>query len=204
MKTSGHKTAVKTRLLMILFCSVLVGCQEQDVAAVVDAQKKSLESQKKVDAQIAAMKSQLDDLQKAVTVLRLDLNSTKSRYESALLDISSKGYERVDTTSGFFLVSLKEVKAYANGFKLTLQIGNPSSATYSGFSINAKWGKSFDKVNDYAAWEKSQHENKVTFTEKLLPSSWNTVDLVLAPAQKEDLEYIEVSLETNDVYLNVH
>ena len=38
-------------------------------------------------------------------------------------------------------------------------------------------------------------------TEKLLLSVWNAVHMVLAPAQKEELRYIEITLETNIVRL---
>jgi hypothetical protein len=69
--------------------------------------------------------------------------------------------------------------------------------------INAKWGKSFDSLKDYSEWEKSQQERKFSYTESLYPSSWNTVYLLLTPAQREELGYIEVSLDTNVVSLTV-
>jgi hypothetical protein len=186
---------VRVSLFLLMVGQFLSGCYQDPAPAVS-------QSEKKLETQITAIKSQLDNVQKSVTLLEFKLNSEKSKFESAILDTSSKTYRRVDTTSGFFLVSLQDVMPYADGYRLTLHVGNPSSATYSGFSINAKWGKSLE-TTDYSEWEKSQHEKSVSYTEELLPSSWNTVYLVLAPAQREELGYIEVSLTTDVVELTM-
>jgi Protein of unknown function (DUF3251) len=194
---------METGLFILVACGVLAGCQEPEIATIAESQKKSSESQKKMDSQIAAMKSQLDDLEKSMTGLRLDINSDKSRYNSAIFDTSSKGYQRIDTTSGFFLLSLKDIQPYADGYRLKLDVGNPSSATYSGFSIRVTWSKSLQMAG-YSEWEKAKHEKSVNYIEKLLPSSWNTVYLILTPAQRDDLGYIEISIETDVVELNIH
>jgi hypothetical protein len=182
--------------LILTAGSILVSCDQTPPHKVP-------EPTNQLETQINSLKTQLDDLQKSVTGLQFELNTVKNRYQSVILDTSAKEFQRLDTSYGFFLVSLKNVASYADGYKLTLDIGNPSAAQYSGFTINAKWGQAFDPAKDYSSWEQSLHEKKFTYTDTLHPSSWNTVYLFLTPAQKEDLGYIEVSLEANVVSLQV-
>lgn len=128
-------------------------------------------------------------------------------FKTALLDPSSKGYQRIDTASGFFLISLKDIRPYLNGYKLILHIGNPSSATYSGFTLKTKWGRKFDSTqtqSDPSAfdnWEKSLQQKEAPFTEEIKPASWNKIEFIISPAKSEELGYLELSMETNIVKL---
>jgi hypothetical protein len=46
---------------------------------------------------------------------------------------------------------------------LEFSIGNPTSATYNGFKLKAKWGKAFKQEMRYEEWEDkiqgNPHEN---------------------------------------------
>lgn len=155
---------------------------------------------KTLHQQIEEVKNKLDNLEKQTTRLRFELDAEKTKYDSIVIDPSSKGYLRLDSSTGSFLVSLRDVQPYADGYKLKLNIGNPTSATYSGFALDVKWNKSFEKFSSQD-WDNAQHEKTFKFAEKLMPGSWNTVFLTLSPAQKEELEYIEISMTTDQVIL---
>lgn len=117
------------------------------------SEKKSIELERK----IRDLEMEISDLKFKVQLLELAQKS----YRTADLDPSSlKKYQRIDTSSGFFLVALEDVMPYLDGYKLILSIGNPSSATYNGFTLKVKWGKRFENSEEYAKWEKltAKHE----------------------------------------------
>jgi hypothetical protein len=179
-------------LIVLLLC---YGCtQPTDPGVTV------ITPSKKPDKQLEELKGRLDKIEKDTSRLRFDLDAEKSRYGSLVIDPSSKGYQRLDTSTGTFLVSLKDVQPYADGFKLKLTIGNPSYAQYNGFVLDVTWNKSFEKFTT-EDWGHAQHEKTFNYTEKLMPGSWNTISLILSPAQKEELEFIEISMTTDQVML---
>jgi len=138
--------------------------------------------------------------------LLLKLKSTDN--SEALFDASeSSGFSRVDSTSGFFLVSLKNVEPYLDGYKLTLNVGNPLSATYESLKFNVIWGKklnsadSLTDANAYSKWEKTLRNKEVTIADKLQPGAWNKVTLVLSPAKSDELGHIKIRLNAGQVSL---
>lgn len=140
----------------------------------------------KLEQRIAALEARTDNLNRQVVRLQMSQNP----YASVLIDVSSPGgYQRVDTTAGFFLIALRDAKPYLDGYKLFLNIGNPSSVTYSGFALHVTWG-----------WG-DQQEKDFSFTQDLGPASWNKVELVIAPAKTEDLKLLSVSMTTDRVLL---
>ena len=49
--------------------------------------------------------------------------------------LEGKGFQRVESTSGTFLISLQDVTPYLSGVKVKLDIGNILNASYSGFNL---------------------------------------------------------------------
>lgn len=129
------------------------------------------------------------------------LEFSKDPYESAVFYPSSKGYQRIDTNCGYFLVSLNEIKPYADGCKVILHVGNPSMVTYSGFILKAKWGKRFEKGEKFIDWVNSLKEKEEKFTQELSPGRWNKIELIVSPAKPEQVSYLKVSMETDVVSL---
>jgi hypothetical protein len=130
-------------------------------------------------------------------------NLEATQYDKIYLDLSSKGYQRLDTSSEFFLISLDNIKPYANGYKFFIRIGNISIAKYKGFKFKLKYGRQFDSkemVEDISAfdkWEKSLREKEISFTNELDPGVWNRVELIISPAKSDELGYVVLSMETN-------
>jgi len=80
-----------------------------------------------------------------------------------------------------FLVSLDNLRPYANGYKATLKLGNPLSVAFDGAEIGLRWGPqrpSDFKVIKYADWMKQFKTSKQSITKRLLGGSWNPVDVV--------------------------
>ena len=188
---------MKRRYIVLSLIPLFCGACDQPVDSTKQEHLKNLEHE------VTDLKTRVDKLDGETTRLQSELDAEKARYSSVIFDPSSKGYQRLNTTSGSFLVSLKDVQPYADGYNLKLAIGNLSSAEYSGFILTAKWNKSFDKFTP-EDWGKLQKEKTFNYTEKLLSGSWNTVSLILSPAQKEELGYIEISMATDQVMLISH
>jgi hypothetical protein len=127
------------------------------------------------------------------------LNST-----SVTLDASQPGsvYQQIVTSSGRFLVMLTNAEPYLDGFRVTIEIGNITSATYNGFKLNASWPGPVPEdpdANNLEAWSKKSETQKreFSFTDDLPPGAWTRVRLSLTPAIAEDVKAIEISMETH-------
>jgi hypothetical protein len=178
----------------------LIGCSDYKIAEqekeIKDIQNKYCELQTKV-VMLEFTKERIIDLNERVFVLEIN------QHNEIYLDLSSKGYRRIDTSSGFFLISLDNVIRYGNGFKLLLRVGNISTATYKGFDFKIKYGKEFDKKewgkdpSAYDKWEKSLKLKETSFTNELEPGVWNKIDVIIAPATPEELGHITLSMQTN-------
>jgi hypothetical protein len=103
-----------------------------------------------------------------------------------------------------FLVTVKNVAPYVDGFRITCNFGNPSSATFAGFKLTAKWGPRQDvskKDFKFSQWRASLREKELSLTDSLLPGSWNPVTFVLAPARADEFGYLELSITTDNIRL---
>lgn len=188
------------RALVITLALSLVGCVAPNDPRLqkVDETAKSVES---LQAKVDDLGGQLETLQTDVLVLQGGVNP----YESAVFDPSSPGgYSRVDSSGGSFLVSVKNVAPYVDGFRITCHFGNPSSATFTGFKIKAKWGPRRDfkaKGFNFSEWQASLREKELSLTESLRPGAWNPVTFVLAPAKADEFGYLELSITTDRISL---
>jgi hypothetical protein len=161
------------------------------------AEKKDIQA---LENNIAYLRKQIVNLEWKVTLLEI----SQSSYNTISINPAEKGFQRIDTSSGFFLISCVDAKPFLGGYKFILHIGNPSSATYNGFTLNAKWGKKFDFKQtslNYDDWKKSLQEKVISYVEDLAPGSWNKIELILSPTKPEELEHIELTMQTNKLSL---
>lgn len=185
-------------MLFIISCSDI---NNKDYKKEIqDLQNKYYELQTKV-VLLEFTKERINDLNRRI--FKLELNQHNEIY----LDLASKNYQRIDTLSGIFLISLDNVIRYGNGYKLFLRVGNISTATYKGFDFKIKYGKEFNTEewekdpSAYDKWEKSLKLKETSFTNELEPGVWNKIDVIIAPATSEELGHITLSMQTNVVSL---
>jgi hypothetical protein len=100
-------------------------------------------------------------------------------------------------------VSIQNVTPYVDGFRVTCNFGNPSSATFNGFKLKAKWGPRLpkDKNMTIAQWEAANREKELSLTNILQAGSWNPVSFVLSPAKPEEFGRLALSMDTDNVSL---
>lgn len=153
---------------------------------------------------LGSLKSQVSSLSQKLSNLNFKVSILESKpYGSAVLDPSEKGYSRVDTDQGSFLLAVRTVSPYLDGYRVVLDVGNLQDATYDGITLDSKWGKpwKFGGRVSYTDWYKRLNEKKFVLTNTLLPGTWNRVPIVLSPAKADQLGYLEVSMKTSEVSL---
>ena len=151
-----------------------------------------------------------DSLRTRVATLEKDTQRLRERifklelagslYDEVTIDPSTKSFQRLDTTVGTLLVSCQDIRQYANGYKVLLDVGNTTMATLNGFKIKVSWGPSFTDTT-VTDWETARQDKTFEVTDRLVPGKWNRVSFVLAPAQPRDLGYVTVAIETGVVSL---
>ena len=178
----------------------LIGCVAEN-----DARLKKVSE---LEASVAAMSVQLNAAENRVVALETDLAGLRleaAPTKTVTFDpANDKGYQRLDSTVGPFLVSFHGATPYLDGLRIACRLGNPTSVRFDGVKLKVKWGPRLDltdKSTKYADWLNSLHEKEVSLSENLLPGSWNRVSFVLSPAKQESFGYLELSVETDTISL---
>ena len=150
----------------------------------------------------------VDTLEKSLQKIQWDafMKSLEDQGKTRVkLDPTLKSYQKVECNNGPLMVSVDSMESYLDGYKLTLQIGNPSYMTYSGFQVTTFWGPEFQTLagtNKFtpelsAKWQSLQHSNTVSMTDSLLPGKWNWVKVIVAPAKPDEIRNLEVSFQSS-------
>lgn len=157
------------------------------------------------------LEAKIDGLEKEIESLRrkiyaLEYHNRKD--DSAELDVSQlEGpFQRLNANGGTFLVSLKNIERYLNGYKVIISIGNISSAPFKGFELTMTWATAEPSVANFEVWRRWYETRKTKterYTQELVPGSWNQVEMILLPARSDELGHLRVSLETNTVSLYI-
>lgn len=174
-----------------------------------EQQAKLAEMQRKIDAQ----QTQIDSLQTSIGSLSGEVfaqQAVTQAYKRVTLDpASDQGFGRLDTTVMPLTISMKDVKALADGSRLVLSIGNLSTATVSASSLSVKYGsrapefKQGDEgyASRYNAWHSGLRERKQDVTDSLRPGTWNTVSINLPGVPPNQLGYVEISGDISQISL---
>jgi len=160
---------------------------------------------KAMAGEISALTERVDKLEQTIsgdegTIMALQADM--AGYSKATLDPAQRTYARLDANIGTFAVVLTDVRPFADGVRVRLNLGNLTSATFTTATLALKYGRR--PPVDYSAWDAwkaSLREKKESVTEKLLPNHWNPVQLVLPGIEPKDFGYLEVSMSTNMIQM---
>lgn len=153
-------------------------------------------------AKVARLEEQVATLQKSLAAMRVDLLVAKygGVQESAVFDPQEdKAYAQVKAPTGNILVVLEKLEPYLDGYVVTMRVGNPSTAGYSGIKGKVKWGHQYDstKPDDYNALR----EKEIDLKDTLAPGAWTLVKFNIAPARPEDVRRIIFEPKLNSVQM---
>src|SRR5688572_15898765 len=138
---------------LLVCCAVSVGCTD-------GAARSASES-----ADIGSLKTQVETLLTKVEQLERAARDAQTErlldnfYDIAYLTPGSDGFSAVRTDIGTITATLTNVEPYANGSRITIRFGNPTSARIASLKATVEYGKD----------NTSQREKDVTFAAELHP-----------------------------------
>jgi hypothetical protein len=192
--TSTGRTGQRHREVVIGLVCIFIGASLE--AGFAGPSKTAALKSSAPNAELQALTTRIETTEKNVTALRSLLSTVSKRvirYQSADLNVTEKGFTRIDSNGGTFYVSLDKADAYLNGYKLNLRIGNPSTATFDGVKLTFLYGEP-DKGDEWQTKE-------ITSVAKLSAGAWTHVEAVIAPATAAQLGYVHLVMETNTLSL---
>jgi hypothetical protein len=198
---------IQTALLTIgMFCAPLtLGGQTKPVSD----RPPSAQQQRDITelrAQIIELQSKLKTLEATLKFDEWQIKQKQDAQSAITLNLSEHTYQRLDLDNGFLLVSTQDAAPYLSGYKIRLNIGNPTSATYAGFKAKISWAKSYDfnqyTQASYDEWQKGVQEKEISFTDALEAGTWTPIELIVTPATAEQLAYVTLSLSTDTIRLH--
>lgn len=152
-------------------------------------------------SQIASLNRALGEAEARIATLESSqkmrdmLDSSSSR---AQLDPMSDGYGIVRTDIGPVLVSFQESNPKADGTEISLQVGNPSSASLVGAKFYIDYNTRQDGTPQWHATVKS---TEYTALNPLQSGSWSKVKIPLPSIKPDQLGYLSIRIDTNEVRL---
>lgn len=172
----------------------LSGCKPDAETA---AELKSLRSTVTEQAQLIAQLNTADS-KFATEIAKLQGDVLNLQWEDALagdpktavLSVTEKGYSVAEMPVGSVLIAVRDVSPYANGVKIKLDIGNPTSATFPGLKLQVAWANAAPGAKNY---DSNTHQKKeISIAGDIKPGAWNTEEIVLAPAKPEQVDYVSI------------
>lgn len=219
--------------LFLAFVVLLISCEsssqvEQRVTEEVAALKEEVVhlEDEIIELQCEFRKQAKDQIERDLRVYELDRELSKlktdfqlnKKVDKLVFNVKkSDGFEVLESSSGIFFVSVKDVQPHLDGHKITFSIGNPSNITFSNPKIKLRWNSPFDfkKINTKLPedefkkhvselsdeWKKSFKEKEFSVLKEFSPGSWSQVELYLSPSSLTELEWVEFSIDAPNVIL---
>lgn len=121
------------------------------------------------------------------------------------LDLRSQAYQKIETTTGMFLISVQDMEEIAGGYRLHLRIGNPNYADFRDFTLRLVWGSQWSPNSKltFDHWRDTLRGAQYSFKGKLERGKWNEIEVDLIPATKEELAYVECELGIGAIELEM-
>jgi hypothetical protein len=225
LKGRSYMAALLSRVSLILLFVVslsLYGCDyfvpRAEYNSLSDQMSKLTDQVSKMASQLEKLQTNTDQMQTVsvevtdlLTNLKTELGEIKfgvGQYRSAIFEqVTDQGFQRLDSNVGTLVVSIRDIKPYADGVRVTLNVGNLTTAEISGITYSVKWGQSKPSYKDkewgnkLAAWVMALQEKTHSFPHTLKPGLWNVVQIALPGTQPQKFGYLELSMEAKTIAL---
>lgn len=192
-----------TAAAIIGLAAGLAGCKpDAETAEELKSLRSTVTEQAQVIAQLTTTNSKF-----ATDIAKLQGDVLNLKWEealapdpkTALLSVTEKGYSVAEMPVGSLLIAVRDVTPYANGVKIKLDIGNPTSATFPGLKLQVAWANAApgSKTYDINTYQKKE----ISTVGDIKPGLWNTEEIVLAPAKPDQLDYLSITPSASTVVL---
>lgn len=156
------------------------------------------------------LEATLAELEKRTSTLEIDSRLRRNLYQTGVFDPADSSFQRIDAPDGFgsFAVSIDDVRPFGDGVKVTLNLGNLSTASFLGVELDIRYGvrepasDTPDFFARYGEWIAAQKSKKETLTKELTSGNWNPVTVALPDIASDSFGYLEVSLKTRQISLS--
>jgi hypothetical protein len=167
-----------------------------------------------------ALSKRLFDLEQHVESLQEDIDVERQAQttidyilESPELNINDTKFTTVRTSNGTLLfVECDQAEPYLQGYRLHLHLGNPLYAKIYGVTLHIHYGpQSIVLPNDvpisqwiaaWKSWQAAMHTMDISLPNELPAASWTPVVVTLSPCAAQDLHYVAVGIDFDNVELS--
>lgn len=166
------------------------------LALLASLQKTETHRPSDPNADIVALQKDFDSLKTRVNELWIE--RLFASHKEASFNTTSQGFSLIETQYGNLMVSLKNTEKYGDGYKLTFEIGNPTSLTISGLSGEIEWQplidykRYYDDENYKKETDEKTKSKKFHILSDLYPGAWNVASITIGPASEETIGNITV------------
>lgn len=212
-RANREAESVLRRIVLLVCCVSVAACQQQqNAAADQPAQMNQLtERLEALETQQRQLSDQIRQLNREVSIVQ----AQQQLYQEAAFDPSAdEGYVRVDTDLGPVVMLLENVEAYVGGSRVTLRVGNLTSATFQGMKFQVTWGPKAPKApaedaDDawkkywavYAQWRESEQSKEVEVAEAMQAGAWSRAKITLPGVPPSELGYLRIRASINEIAL---
>lgn len=136
-------------------------------------------------------------------IQKLEAAPRSEKIEWAILDpAGGDGYSKIDTNLAPILLTFQDSAPVGDGTKIKLQVGNMTSATLAGIKLKINYNVRAPVDRDaLSEWSKSTRTIDVTLTDRLYPGTWTAVSASLPGIKPDQLGFIAVKGELNNVVM---
>jgi hypothetical protein len=201
MRLPSHSTPA----LVLIAVALSLGCGKSRTDHEVARLRSEVEQ---LGARVQSLETEVKELKDGsgnhagdVFELQAELNDLKSK--SAELSPGEEGYSILRTNGVQFMIGLERVMPLADGQRIVLRVGNPHAVTYRNPKFTVKWGKrmNLSSGDTLLEWARLLRTKEQTVLVDLRPGAWTDVTLTVAPATNEEVGYLQVDMETDQISL---
>jgi hypothetical protein len=182
------KCKTATPLIVMLCLGYFGACTEQS--------PRGQNASNRLDSTTRAMQQEITELESSVRYLKSTIARLTSNEQAALISTESEDYGLARTNFGMFTVKCKNVTPFLDGYKVKLEIGNLTSATFHGAKLTVNW---FPDVIDTSDVLGNWHGKDFDVLTLLQVGRWNEVEVTLTPATPLQIKNLSVLLKLDQV-----
>lgn len=166
------------------------------------------------DKAIAALQVKISEFETENTELkkRVNLLEWSSEVATSMINavdqraatVTDEGkYGIARTPHGPVIVSVEKIQPYLDGYRVSLSIGNMTTASMNGAEIEVEWGLQYGGGVTYQQATASKKTKTFSQTGLFAAGAYTLVDVALTPAKPEEVKQLRVSPKWNIVSLRL-
>lgn len=155
------------------------------------------------------------ELETELSLLKIQVEylaeSKVNSHSSATIDPLQPGFGFINSGMVPLAVSVSDVAPYADGARITLNIGNPSTATIPDARVIIKYGQRqaalqkdtplAARLKSYNDWNTQLRTKETPLTEGLAPGTWNEIAIALPGIKPDALGYLDIQIQFDSLIL---